>query len=210
MLPIVLNLRSRRVLVVGAGPVGLRKARAAVDAGGQVLLVDPVPPSFEIGDPLISRIVEPYSSRHLEGMALVFACATPEVNAQVVSEAHTRHILVCDSAEPSRGDFHLPSVVRRGEFLLAVSTGGAAPRLARRIAARLADEFDDSSGDWVRILGEVRRIVLDTIPDAEVRRVWFERFSEPHWWERVRTAGAETAKAEMIALLSVPGTSHFP
>lgn len=202
MLPILLVVRSRLVLVVGAGPVGVRKATAVAEAGGRVRLVDPNPTLPAPAHPLVARLTEPYSPAHLDGVSLTFACAIPAVNAAVLADATERGVWVCDASEPGHGDFILPSVVRRGSLTLAVSTGGAAPSLARRIAERLAGEFDDGFADWVRILGEVRAVVLATVPDPLARRRLFEQFSEPHWLDRVRTAGADVAKAEMLAQIT--------
>jgi precorrin-2 dehydrogenase/sirohydrochlorin ferrochelatase len=138
-------------------------------------------------------------------MRLAFACATPEVNAAVVVAAKARGVWVCSSSDPDSGDFVLPSVVRRGDLTLAVSTDGASPALARRIAAGLLDEFDASYADWVRVLGEVRRVVLAEVHDPHVRRSLLESFAHPEWLERIRTAGPDVARAEMLRRVR-PGT----
>jgi precorrin-2 dehydrogenase/sirohydrochlorin ferrochelatase len=197
MLPLVFLLRGRTALVVGAGPVGVRKAAAVLDAGGRVRLVDP-DPAAGVSHPSVSRVIEPYSPAHLAGAALAFACAPPAVNAAVAADATARGVWVCDASDPARGDFALPSVVRRGDLTVAVSTGGAAPALARRIAGRLSDEFDAAYAGWVRVLGEVRAVVLATVPDPADRRRLFERFAAPHWLERTRAAGPDATKAEML------------
>jgi hypothetical protein len=62
----------------------------------------------------------------------------------------------------------------------------------------LQDQFDHSFAEWVRILGEVRSAVLAAVPDATVRRSLLEDFTDPRWLERIRTAGADVAKAEMV------------
>lgn len=201
MFPLLLDVRSRLSLVVGAGPVGVRKAKAVAAAGGAVRLIDPNPRTERPDSPLVPRLVEAYAPHHLDGVSLVFACATPPVNAAVVADAKERGVWACDATDPTRGDFTLPSVVRRGGLTLAVSTGGAAPRLARRIADQLADQYDDTFGDWVRILGEVRVTVLATVPDPAARRRLFEAFSEPRWLERIRTDGSDLAKADMLAVV---------
>lgn len=202
MLPLVLDLRGRAVLVVGAGPVGRRKAAAVADAGGRVRLVDPESPRASDGHPFIERRVEPYSATHLDGVALAFACATAEVNAAVVADARTRGVWVCDAAEAARGDFHLPGVVRRGELTIAVSTGGAAPALAARITDELAGRYDDAYADWVRVLAAVRPAVVRSVADPAVRRQLLCGFADPMWLDRIRTAGSDVVLAEMLAELT--------
>lgn len=201
MFPLVFDLRGRAVLVVGAGRVGCRKAAAVADAGGRVLLVDPGPPRELSTHLLIDRRVEPYSTAHLNGVALVFACATTEVNATVIDDARGRGVWVCDAADAARGDFHLPGVVRRGDLTIAVSTGGAAPALAARITGELAELYDDAYADWVRVLAAVRTAVMREVPDPAVRRELLRGFADPVWLDRIRAAGPDVVLAEMLAEL---------
>jgi precorrin-2 dehydrogenase / sirohydrochlorin ferrochelatase len=204
MFPLVVNLSGRTVLVVGAGVVGTRRTAALVAAGARVRLVDPDPTVGSAPDSRVVRVIEPYSPRHLDGVALAFACATPDVNAAVVADARAAGIWVGDAAEPDRGDVIVPSVVRQGDLMLAVSTGGASPHLASRIAAELSERYDPAYADWVRILGEVRAVVKQTAADAATRRTWLGEFCEPHWLARIRTAGPDVTRAEMLAALNAP------
>ena len=193
MFPVMLNLRGLSVLVVGAGPVGLRKAKLAADAGANVAVVDPY------AEPRNEVIHEFFTPHHLDGVQLVFACATAAVNAVVVEACRTRGIWVCDAIVPERGSFVLPAVVRRGELQIAVSTGGASPALARQLRLQLEAIFDDAYGVWVRVLGDVREVVLASVADINLRKQLFEEFSRPEWLERIRTGGIEEAKRAMLA-----------
>lgn len=198
MLSMNLTIRGLSVLVVGGGTVGRRKTDALLAVGGQVTLVDPRP----VEPPLPAGVryrPESFTAAHLDGMRLAFACAPPEVNERVVAAAKARGVWVCSASDPEAGDFVLPSVVRRGELTFAVSTDGAAPALAKRIAAGLLDEFDESYADWVRVLGAVRRVVLAEVREPEVRRRLLSAFAEPEWLERIRTVGPDVTLAEMVA-----------
>jgi precorrin-2 dehydrogenase/sirohydrochlorin ferrochelatase len=188
----MLNLTGRLVVVVGGGEVGMRKAAAASAAGAIVRVVDPA-------SQLPNAIAEPYRAEHLDGAHLVFACATPEVNAQVVADAQGRNIWVNSASDPTTGDFTLPSVHRVGELTFAISTGGAAPALARRIREKLESEYDAIFADWIRVLAEVRVIVLAEIADSVRRRELLENFADWPWLERLRTEGAEAVRAAMLA-----------
>jgi len=195
-----LTIHQMPVLVVGGGVVGRRKAEAVASAGGRVTVVDPRPLS-----PWISGVVRhtagSFVPSHLDGMRLVFACATQPVNAEVVAAANARGVWVCSATDPASGDFVLPSVAKRGQLTFAVSTGGASPALAKRLAAELLERYDDGYAEWVRVLGEVRREVLATVSDPGARRRLLEHFARPEWLERIRTAGADVALAEMRRLL---------
>lgn len=196
-----LTVRGLPVLVVGGGAVGRRKAGLLAAAGAVVTIVDPGTVALSLTG--VRHTAEAFADSHLAGVRLAFACATPEVNRVVVAAARARGVWVCSASEPSSGDFVLPSAVSRGELTFTVSTGGASPALAKRIAAGLLDQFDDSYAEWVRVLGEVRTAVLRDVSDANDRRRLLEGFADPRWLERVRTAGAAGARAEMLACLGV-------
>ena len=207
MLPVLLNLSGKLVVIVGAGAVGLRKLTAVIESGATVRLIDPRPiPKLSAS---VAHIAEAYREEHLDGAALAFACATPEVNAQVVADCHARGIWVNVATSPTEGDFLLPAVVRRGELTLAVSTGGASPALARRIREKLEAEFDDEFAEFVRVLAEVRMEVLAKVADEARRRELLDSFAEWSWLERLRTEGADAVLAAMRDKVARIGSDLF-
>jgi precorrin-2 dehydrogenase/sirohydrochlorin ferrochelatase len=151
------------------------------------------------------RIAESYRSDHLTGASLVFAAATPTVNACVVADAQERGLWVNSATNPSAGDFILPSVVRSGQFTLATSTAGTAPALARRVKEKLAAEFDRAFADWLEVLGEMRKQVLTTISDEVPRRQLLEDFADWPWLERVRAEGVAAVRLAMEAIVRATG-----
>lgn len=105
------------------------------------------------------------------------------------------------ASEPAAGDLLLPSTLRRGGLLLAVSTGGAAPALARRLRHRLEARFDDAYAVWVALLAELRPHVLRQVADETVRRRLFEQLTDESWLERLRREGTDPVRQAMAALL---------
>jgi precorrin-2 dehydrogenase/sirohydrochlorin ferrochelatase len=86
--PIVLNLAGRLVVVVGGGAVGLRKLSVLLECGAAVRIIEPNPVAdLPAG---VVHVAEAYQPEHLAGATLVFACATPEVNARVVVDGRAR------------------------------------------------------------------------------------------------------------------------
>ena len=198
MLPIQLKTDGLLALVVGAGAVGLRKADAWRNSGGDVRFVDPRP-GIAVKDEIIR---EPFAPQHLEDVSLVFACATDAVNELVVTTAHANGLLVCDAIRPERGEFTLPAIMRRGDLTVAVSTNGAAPTLARRLRERLEAEFDDAYAAWTAVLKKVRTSVLQATENPELRHDIFRALTDATWLERLRQIGPEATEAEMLQFVA--------
>ncbi len=200
MFPIFLDLTGRLGVVVGGGAVGRRKADALLAAGATVRLVCLEAPSLALraGEALDWR-AEPYRPDHLAGAALVFAAATADVNQRVVADARARGLWGNSATEPAAGDIFLPATLRRGEFVLAVGTGGAAPALAAEVRRRLEGEFDGAFGEWVAILAELRPIVRARLANEDERHDLYARLCRWEWLERLRREGPAAVRAALLA-----------
>jgi siroheme synthase-like protein len=203
LFPVCLNVTGMRALVVGMGTVGRRRVEALCAAGARVRVVDPgisaAPTGFETAN--VDWIGESYREGHLEDVRLAFAAATPPVNLQVIADAKARGIWVNSATDPALADFHLPAVLRQGQVQIAISTGGAAPGLSRQIRARLEEEFDDVFAEWVGLLAELRPIVLNSVPDRQLRREIFEKLSDWIWLDRLRAEGPEAIRQAMRGMV---------
>jgi siroheme synthase-like protein len=199
MLPLMANVKGLLAVVVGGGPVGRRKAATVLDAGARVRLVclEPRPPDLQA----VEWLSVPYTAAHLDGAILAFAAAPPAVNQQVAADARARGILVNRADDANESDFHLPATLRRGQFLLAVGTGGAAPQLAQSIRDRLATEYDEAFGDWVAVLAELRSVVRARVHNEPERNALLARWCDRAWLELLRTEGPTALRDAMLAEL---------
>jgi len=199
--PVVLDLAGRRAVVVGGGRVALRKARALADAGARVTAIAPrFLPAFA-EDERLARVAEAYEARHLEGSALVIAATDdPAVNRRVADDARAAGILVNAVDVPEQCDFIVPAQVRRGDLVVAVTTGGAAPSLARRLRQRLEEEFGPEWADYLAALRSVRERVMAEGDPPAVRRRIFERLTEPDMLEAARAGPDALRRAIDVAV----------
>jgi siroheme synthase-like protein len=202
MLPILLDLTDRWALVVGAGPVGRRKIQALRSAGVRVRVVCLEPRPTDETDPAIDWLCGPWSPPHLADVCLVVAAGPAEVNQQVVAVARGRGILVCSTSDPEQGDFHLPAVVRRGDLVVAVSTGGAGPALAAALCRELERQLDPGLADLATLLGEVRPEILRTIPDPDRRHELLRTLADLRWLAELRDQGIESVREQFRKLVA--------
>jgi siroheme synthase-like protein len=132
------------VLVVGAGAVAARKVAGLAAAGAAVRVVAP-----EIGAELDRGHVaelhrRPYEPGDLDGVRLVVtATGDPAVDAAVAADATAAGIWVNAADQPADCTFILPAVARKGPVMIAVSTDGASPALARRLRDRAGEQLTD-------------------------------------------------------------------
>jgi precorrin-2 dehydrogenase/sirohydrochlorin ferrochelatase len=199
MYPLFLNMRNRLAVVVGGGEVGRRKARALFDAGARVRLICLEPSTADGTTGRLEWLVEPYRDAHLDGASLAIAAATPAVNRAVIADAKRRGVWVNAAGEPEASDFVLPAMIRHGDFVLAVGTGGAAPNLAQRVREQLELAFDKAFGDWVDLLSELRPRVRDNFPDPARRAAVYQALCDWAWLEQIRESGIDAVRLEMYA-----------
>jgi precorrin-2 dehydrogenase/sirohydrochlorin ferrochelatase len=140
--PVNLVLDGRRCLVVGGGKIALRKVEGLLACGGRVHVVAPavVPELLERAGVTVER--RPWRPDDIDGMWLVIAATDdPAVNRAVFDAGQRAGVWVNGADDPANCSFTLPSVVRRGDLQIAVSTGGRSPALATWLRRRLEGEI---------------------------------------------------------------------
>ena len=158
--PVALDLRDRPCLVVGGGPVAEAKVEGLLDAGARVTVVSPALTERLTSWATEGRIAHrprEYGASDLDGHHLAFSATDRrEVTEAVAADARRRGVWVNAADDPKYCDFLLPSVLRRGRLVVAVSTGGASPALAARVRRDLESYFTVEYEDLVELAAEVR------------------------------------------------------
>ncbi len=178
--PIFLRLAGEPVLVVGGGEVAARKVDLLLRASADVTVVAP-----ELGPRLaallqsgaIAHVAQEFQPEHLNGMRLAIAATDRNaVNAWVAHQAESRgiNVNVVDDRELSR--FIMPAIIDRSPILAAVTSGGDAPVLTRRLREKLEAFLPHRLGDLAKFSGSLRALVKKRLTDAPARRRFWEKF----------------------------------
>jgi uroporphyrin-III C-methyltransferase/precorrin-2 dehydrogenase/sirohydrochlorin ferrochelatase len=177
-LPVFLDVRKRLCLVVGGGDVAARKVQQLLNAGARVRVVAPaLAPALQTlharGE--IEHIVGEFSPGHLQDCILaVAATGDGEINRTVSDLARERRLPVNVVDNPSLCTFIMPSVVDRSPVVIAISTGGASPVLARLLRARLETLIPSAYGRLADLMRSFRERVKARFPDMRRRRRFWE------------------------------------
>jgi precorrin-2 dehydrogenase / sirohydrochlorin ferrochelatase len=174
LFPLFLKLEGRPCFVVGAGAIAASKISSLIEAGARVTVVAPRA-SDELRrlaeDGKFRWLERTYEAGDLDGVFLVIAATSDSaVNRAVFLDAQRLGILCNAVDDPPHCDFYFPAVVRRGDLQIAISTAGQSPALAQRLRREFEEVFDESAGEWVRFVGDLRREILATHPPSEERK----------------------------------------
>ncbi|MDF1717918.1 MAG: siroheme synthase CysG [Antarcticimicrobium sp.] len=181
-LPIFLDVRDHLVLVDGGGTAAARRAERALSAGARVLVLDPAP-----GDELQRLTAEAPSGLSFEarlpgrddvvGARVVYGASDDAAReARLLGWARDCKVLCDISDATDRCDFITPSIVDRSPVVVAISTGGAAPVVARTLRARIETMLSPAYGQLTAFVSRFRDRIAAGIGDARTRR---------HFWDRM-------------------------
>lgn len=206
-LPLFHKLQGGRVLVVGGGEIALRKARLLADAGSVLRVVAP-----DVDGQLAALaregggevLVRGYQAADLVGCRLVIAATDdPELNAQVSADAQALSLPVNVVDAPALCTVIFPAIVDRSPLVIAVSSGGDAPVLARLIRAKLEAWIPSAYGELAGLAARFRHKVKSLYPDVNQRRGFWETVFQGPIAER-QLAG-QGAEAERLLQAMVDG-----
>jgi len=171
LFPMFMKLAGRQCLVVGAGKIGEPKIEGLLETGALIRVVA-LEASPAVREWALERKIElelrAFAPDDLDGAFLaVVATNSRSLNERVYHEAQRRRVLCNVVDVPELCDFFYPSVVRRGDLQIAISTAGQSPSLAQKIRLQLEKQFGPAYAAWVAELGETRKLILASDLDKE-------------------------------------------
>jgi siroheme synthase-like protein len=201
--PIFLEMKGRPCLVVGGGQVAQRKVEGLLAAEAAVTVVSPglTPEMAALKEERrIEHRSRGYQPGDLDGFAIAVAATDDAAtNERVAREARAKGVWVNVVDEPEQCDFILPSVIRRGDVVLAISTGGLSPALARWLREELEGYLSEDFDRLARLLAETRRELRESgvSPDAEA----WQRAIDGRLRDLLSAGRYSEAKARLLSIL---------
>ncbi len=207
--PAFLDLVELRCVVVGGGLVAESKVRDLLRAGAEVTVVSPAltAPLMALAESgMVAHVPRPFREGDLADAVLAIGATNDRaVNEKVHREAAERGILVNVVDDATRSTFITPSVVRRGDLTVAVSTTGKAPALAVRVRERIGQVIGEEYEQFVEIAGGLRARVAEAHPDSRTRKELWYRLVDSDVLELLKRGESDAAAARAAEIMGVPG-----
>lgn len=202
LLPVFMDVRGKLCLVVGGGEVAHRKAAVLQAAGAAVNAVAPEFSAAFAALPGVECIAERFQPSHLEGTVLAIAATNDgAVNREVSQQARARNIPVNVSDNPDLCTFIMPSILDRSPLIVAFSSGGASPVLARMLRDKLEALVPQGYGRLAAFAARFRDTVKARVAEPAKRRTFWENVLEGAIAEKVLAGDEAGAEAMLFSLL---------
>lgn len=200
--PVNLDLANKKCAVIGGGHIAARKAGSLLQAQADVTvispkLVDEKLARFAKGN-LLEYIARGYEKGDLQGFFIVI-CASDdhEVNKMAAQEAKEQGALVnvADGSFPS--DFTLPATVKRGQFLLTVSTGGLSPAFSVLVKKELEEKYNDNYVEFLQVVADLRTRLKGELKTSKQREALWHKMMTKDILELVEKGNLSEAKVRL-------------
>ncbi|KAA9023879.1 precorrin-2 dehydrogenase/sirohydrochlorin ferrochelatase family protein [Niallia endozanthoxylica] len=172
--PLLMNIDYKKVVIVGGGHVARQKVEALLPTKALVTVISPAVTEklqHYINEGLVTWKEKTFVPADLDDAALIFAATNDEEVNNAVEEAAQHWQLLSRADAKGRVDFINPAVVRRGDFVLTVSTSGANPGLTRQVKTDLEEQFGVQYAQYVSFLKEARQRILQEFTGDEKKQL---------------------------------------
>jgi precorrin-2 dehydrogenase/sirohydrochlorin ferrochelatase len=207
--PIFLELQGANVLVVGGGSVAQRKIETLVEVGANISIISndlshELKEMVDIG--LIKSLGSDFKDVHMKGMFLVIAATDDKtLNHRISVKAREHGLLVNAVDQPADCNFIVPSILNRGDLIIAISTSGKSPAMAKKIRKMLEQQFGHEYGMFLILMGRLREGILSLGLTQEENSAIFKRVVDSNIlnalveddWEEVESELKKTLPDEL-------------
>ncbi|EOO26223.1 siroheme synthase domain-containing protein [Bacillus cereus BAG1X2-3] len=174
MYPLTVRVNEKRVVVIGGGKVAGFKIIPLLKQGADIVVISP-----ELDANLVKLVEEKkirwyqreYEKSDIKGAFLVVAASSDSILNEQVAEDAAENQLVNVITNPESGNVHFPAAIHRGLLNIAVSTGGASPKLAKKIRDEIANKYDEAYESYLDFLYEVRVKLKDLQLEKRERNI---------------------------------------
>lgn len=200
--PVFLDLNNRKAVVVGGGRVAERKVRSLLKAGAVVKVVSPAVTTGlkKLADQgKIRHKKKRYGKGDLRGAFIVIAATSlARVNSKAAQDAeHLVNIIDL----PADGNFIVPSLVRRGDLTIAISTEGVSPSISKAVRQEIEQKYDVEFARYLRFVESVRKKAIKEIKDTKKRERFLKSLASAENLAMLRNRGFGAASGEVLKAL---------
>lgn len=207
--PINLNLENKDCLVIGAGVVAERKIKRLLEYGVNVTVVSP---NFSRGINMLAKknrirlIQRCVNLKDIRGKFLVISAAGERrINSLVSKYCKESNILVNVVDSPIECNFILPSILKRGNLTISISTEGVSPALAKKIRQDLEQKFGTEYEKLLKIMKKIRPKVLKKIKNTKSRKAFFQKAVKSNVLNLLKKNKQKEAKEKLVKFLEDAG-----
>lgn len=184
--------------------MGTRKVMTLVECGAVVTVV-----SSDVAEELLElaekKMIElkrrPYESSDIDGMFLVIgATDNEELNRQINKDAEHQNKLCNIADRPDACNFVLPSIVNRGNLVIAISTSGKSPAFAKKMRQDLEKEFGEEYDEFLQLMGAIRKKALSEKHEPEAHKHLFEQLINRGLVDMVRNHDEERINSLLLEI----------
>jgi len=203
--PVYLDIKDRDCLVIGGGSVGTRKVLTLLSCGANVTVVSTAATEklHQLSNNGVIKLKErPFQTTDLDDRFLVIgATDNQELNFNIHAEAERRGLLCNIADRPKVCNFILPSIVNRGDLIIAISTSGKSPAFAKKLRKHLEKEFGDEYAELLKLMGAIRKKLLSQDHEPEAHKHLFEQLIERNLVQMLKEGDTESINSLLLEVL---------
>ncbi len=199
-------------MVIGGGAVAQRKVTTLLRFGAKITLISPTVTKrlgHSAQQGTVRHLARRYRSGDVKGAWLVYAATDDQrLNAQVFREASAAQIFTNVIDQKPLCSFIAPAIAKRGDVVIAISTGGASPTVAKRLRRELQSRIGAEYVPLLKLLNSLRGAAKRTLPRYQDRKRYFDGLVGGRVFEMVRAGQVSAARSHALRLLQEAAHTH--